>query len=125
MATKKTTGKLGLPVPKKTAGKAVVKKTEPKKIEPKKEKNTPAPAMNEPEVEAAKKADEKALSSGASSERLNLLLGLVSQKFGLDDTYAVCQFNDKGKVMTITLENADFNVAVTVKDSERYGLYVE
>lgn len=122
MATKKTTGKLGLPAPKKPAEKAV-KKTEPKKVEPKKEK---APAMmNKPEVEAAKKSDEKALSSGASSERLNLLLGLVSQKFGFDDTYAVCQYNDKGKVMSITLENSDFNVAVTVKDSERHGLYVE
>lgn len=116
MATKKTTGKLGLPAPKKPAEKAV------KKTEPKKEK---APAMNEPEKEAAKKSDEKALSSGASSERLNLLLGLVSQKFGLDDTYAVCQYNDKGKVMNITLENAEFSVAVTVKDSERHGLYVE
>ena len=92
------------------------------KLVGKKEKE---PFMNEPEREAAKKADEKALSSGASSERLNRLLAVVSQKFGFDDTYAVCQFNDKGKVMSITLENSEFCVAVTVKDSEGYGLYVE
>lgn len=81
--------------------------------------------MNEPEVQSAKKADEKALMNGATAERLNLLLGVVSEKFNLDDTYSVCQFKDKGKVMDITLENHDFVVAVTVKDSERYGLVVE
>ena len=39
MATKKTTGKLGLPAPKKPAEKAV-KKTEPKKVEPKEREST-------------------------------------------------------------------------------------
>ena len=81
-------------------------------------------AMNEPEVQSAKKADEQAINE-ATVKRLNLLLGMVSTKFNLDDTYTVRQFNDKGKVMNITLENEDFAVAVTVKDSERHGLVVE
>lgn len=82
------------------------------------------PAMNEPEVEAAKKADENAVNE-ATTKRLNLLLGIVSQKFNLGDDYHVCQFNDKGKVMNVTLENGDFQVSITVKDSERHGLIVE
>ena len=82
------------------------------------------PPMNEPEVQSAKDADEKAVNE-ATTKRLNLLLGIVSQKFNLGDDYHVCQFNDKGKVMNITLENEDFAVAVTVKDSERHGLVVE
>lgn len=81
-------------------------------------------AMNEPEVQSAKKADEAAVNE-ATAERLNLLLGLVSTKFGLDETYTVRQFNDKGKVISLTVENEEFSVAVTVKDSERYGLFVE
>lgn len=113
VAPKKASAKSkGKPAPKATANTA----------EKKEEK---APAMNEPEVQSAKKADERAVANGASSERLNLLLGMVSSKFGLDDTYAVCKFIDKGKVMDISLENSEFVVSVTVKDSERHGLIVE
>lgn len=109
VASKKASAKpKGRPAPK-----AAVKKEE--KI----------PSMNEPEVQSAKKADEQAVENGASSEKLNLLLGLVSSKFGLDDTYAVCKYTDKGKVMDISLENSEFVVSVTVKDSERHGLIVE
>lgn len=81
-------------------------------------------AMNEPEVASAKKSDEEAVNL-ATAERLNLLLGLVSKKFNLDDTFSVCKFGDKGKVMDIALENEDFVVSIQVKDSERHGLIVE
>lgn len=81
-------------------------------------------AMNEPEVAAAKKADDSAVNR-ETTKRLDLLLGIITQKFNLDDTYTVRGFNDKGKVMNVTLENEDFSVAVTVKDSERHGLFVE
>ena len=109
---------------KKTTTKGVLK-TAPKKEEVKGQVKEPVtPPMNEPEVQAAKDADEKAVNE-ATTKRLNLLLGIVSQKFNLGDDYHVCQFNDKGKVMNITLENEDFAVAVTVKDSERHGLVVE
>lgn len=82
-------------------------------------------AMNPPEVQSAKDADRKAVETGATSGRLDLFLGMVSQKFGLDETYTVRAFNDKGKVMNITVESEDFSVTVTVKDSERFGLFVE
>lgn len=75
--------------------------------------------------EEMKSAQENDTVSSVTTARLNLLLGLVSRKFNLDDTYRVCQFNDKGKVMNITLENEDFSVSVSVKDSERHGLVVE
>lgn len=80
-------------------------------------------AMNKPEVESAKKSDEEAVNS-ATAERMNLLLGLVSKKFNLDDTFSVCKFNDKGKVMDIALENTDFVVSIQVKDSDKHGLSV-
>ena len=90
----------------------------------KEEKDNFGSSMNEPEVRSAKKADEVEVNE-ATVKRLNLLLGIVSKKFNLDDTYTVKQFNDKGKVINITLENDEVKVAVTVKDSERHGLVVE
>ena len=81
-------------------------------------------AMNEPEVKSAKKADEEAVNL-ATAERLNLLLGMVPKKVTLDETFSVCKFGDKGKVMDIALENEDFVVSIQVKDSERHGLVVE
>lgn len=94
----------------------------PKKKETPSKENTSV--MNEPEVQSAKAEDEAAVNE-ATTKRLNLLLGIVTKKFNLDDTYTVRQFNDKGKVMNITLENDEFSVAVVVKDSERHGLVVE
>lgn len=79
--------------------------------------------MNEPEVKAAKKAEEAV--SGATAERLDLLLNLISPRFGFDDTFTVRKFDDKGKVISVTLENPDFVVAVTVKDGDQYGLFAE
>ena len=57
--------------------------------------------------------------------RLELATSLVSSQFNLDENYKVTKFDDKGKVVNMTLENSDFIISVTVKDSDRHGMYVE
>jgi len=83
------------------------------------------PVMNEDEKEAIAKAEEKKQSEGANTERLRLATQVVSSQFNLDPSYKVSQFNDKGKVVNLTLENSEFIIAVIIKDSDRHGMYVE
>lgn len=79
--------------------------------------------MTEEEIESAiaDEAEEKAVIESAT-EKLNLFLGFCTRKFNLDDTYTVQAFSDKGKKLSIVMENHDVVVAVTVKDAERQGL---
>lgn len=75
-------------------------------------------------VALANEAEERAVIEGAT-ERLNLLLGFCQRKFNLDDTYNVQAFSDKGKKLSIVLENQDVVFALTLKDSERHGFVVD
>lgn len=84
----------------------------------------PSP-MTEQEKSAAKAEEQTVAENGADTQRLNLVTTLVSEKFNLDPSYRVTQFKDTNKVVALTLENADFIVSVTVKDSERQGIFVE
>lgn len=78
-----------------------------------------------PEEKTAIAEDEqKSIDASASMERLRLATRIVSEKFGLDEEYAVTKFNDKGKVVDITLENAEFIVSCTIKNSEAQGMYI-
>lgn len=77
--------------------------------------------MTEEEIE---EMAEEAVDSSASMERLQLATTIVSNKFGLDDEYHVTKFNDKGKVVDLTLENSEFIVSCTIKNSEAQGMYV-
>lgn len=78
--------------------------------------------MTSEEVSSAKKED---MVDIAVTERLNLAVALVSRTFHLDDTFKVSQFNDKGKSITLTLDNGDFSLVVSIKDAQRQGLVVE
>lgn len=80
------------------------------------------PVITQEEVEAIKKEEERRESEGADTQRLRLATNLVSEKFNLDPTYKVCKFDDKGKVVKLTLENHEFIVDVTIKDSERHNM---
>lgn len=77
------------------------------------------------EIEAVQEDEQKRNDASASVERLQLATRIVSEKFGLDDEYHVTKFNDKGKVVELTLENAEYIVACTIKNSEAQGMYVE
>ena len=81
--------------------------------------------MTQEEKEAIIKKEERVKEAGANTMRLELATSLVSSQFNLDENYKVTKFDDKGKVVNMTLENSDFIISVTVKDSDRHGMYVE
>ena len=62
---------------------------------------------------------------GADTQRLRLATNVVSSKFNLDSSYRVTKFDDKGKVVNLTLENENFTISVTIKDSERHEMIVD
>lgn len=80
--------------------------------------------MNEEEKEAIQTQDSSNLEEGASTKRMQLVTSLVSLKFGLDNTYKVAKFDDKGKVVAITLDGDDFAINVTIKDTFKHNLFV-
>lgn len=82
--------------------------------------------ITEEEQEAIEQEEQRILYEvSASFERLQLATRIVSDRFGLNDDYSVTKFNDKGKVVDITLENKDFVVSCIIKNSETQGMYVE
>lgn len=83
------------------------------------------PVMTEEEKEAIQKLEEKKKEQSADTRRLQLATNVVSSQFNLDPSYSVSKFDDKGKVVNLTLENSDFIINVTIKDSERHGMHVE
>lgn len=83
------------------------------------------PVMTEEEKEVIQKSEEKKKEQSADTRRLQLATNVVSSQFNLDPSYSVSKFDDKGKVVNLTLENSDFIINVTIKDSERHGMHVE
>lgn len=83
------------------------------------------PVMTEEEKEAIQKSEEKKKEQSADTRRLQLATNVASSQFNLDPSYSVSKFDDKGKVVNLTLENSDFIINVTIKDSERHGMHVE
>ena len=81
--------------------------------------------ITEEEKEAIIEAEEQKAMESADTQRLQLATNLVSGKFNLDPSYSVKKFEDKGKVVNLTLENNEFIINVTIKDSDRHGMYVE
>ena len=81
--------------------------------------------LTEDEKEAIKNDEEKREEEGADVKRLKLATNVVSSKFNLDPNYKVCKFDDKGKVVNLTLESNDFIVAVTIKDSYKHNINVD
>ena len=83
------------------------------------------PVMTEEEKEAIQKSEENKKEQSADTRRLQLATNVVSSQFNLDPSYSVSKFDDKGKVVNLTLENSDFIINVTIKDSERHGMHIE
>ena len=83
------------------------------------------PVMTEEEKEAIQKSEEDKKEQSADTRRLQLATNVVSSQFNLDPSYSVSKFDDKGKVVNLTLENSDFIINVTIKDSERHGMHIE
>lgn len=81
--------------------------------------------VTEEEIEVIQQSELQESEDVASTERLKLATNLVSSQFNLNTDYHVNKFDDKGKVVNLTLENKDFIIAVTIKDSNRHGMSVE
>ncbi len=78
-----------------------------------------------PEEEDRRVLYEEDYDMSTAMERLTLAAELVSSKFNLVPSgYRVVKFNDKGKIVDITLDGADFIVSVTIKNSEMHGMYI-
>lgn len=90
----------------------------------KKVEETQDTVMTTEEKEVIQKEEEKKSQESADIRRLQLATNVVSSQFNLDPSYDVKKFDDKGKVVNLTLENKDFIVNVTIKDSEKHGMEV-
>lgn len=77
------------------------------------------------EIEAIQKEEQKKFDNSASMQRLQLATAIISEKFGLDDEYSVIKFNDKGKIVELALENSQFIISVTIKNSEMQGMTIQ
>ena len=105
---------------KKVKDEAKIAETEAKVEEVKKEVEEKHMTKEESEALIAQQEAEK--EKGASTLKLEKATALLSGKFNLDETYKVTNFQDKGKVLKVTLENKDFVLAVEIKDADRHGL---
>ena len=62
--------------------------------------------------------------SKGSTEKMQRAVDLVSRKFNLlGGGFVVTGFVDKGTKVAVSLANADFDIAITIKDSDRYGIF--
>lgn len=62
--------------------------------------------------------------SKVSTEKMQRAIDLVSHKFNLlGGDFVVTGFVDKGTKVAVSLANADFDIAITIKDSDRYGIF--
>ena len=62
--------------------------------------------------------------SKVSTEKMQRAVDLVSRKFNLlGGDFVVTGFVDKGTKVAVSLSNADFDIAITIKDSDRYGIF--
>ena len=62
--------------------------------------------------------------SKVSTEKMQRAVDLVSRKFNLlGGDFVVTGFVDKGTKVAVSLANADFDIAITIKDSDRYGIF--
>ena len=62
--------------------------------------------------------------SKVSTEKMQRAVDLVSRKFNLlGGDFVVTGFVDKGTKVAVSLANANFDIAITIKDSDRYGIF--
>lgn len=83
------------------------------------------PHINEDEAKALAeqvKSDE-AKSKEISIKKMEAVVDCVSEAFHLSDgNYVVNAFADKGNKSQISLSNEDFDIVITIKDNEKFGI---
>lgn len=81
--------------------------------------------LNSAEQEALAEQVEKdeAESRKVSSIKMTKAVEVVSDEFNLyDKNFVVTGFADKGSKCQIAVSNGDFDIVITVKDSEKFGI---
>lgn len=86
---------------------------------------TESPYLNDAEQNALAEQHEKdtAESKKVSIAKMERAVEVVSDHFNLyDRNFVVNGFADKGSKCQISLSNGDFDIVITVKDSEKFGI---
>lgn len=81
--------------------------------------------LNEAEQEALAKQKDKddEESKKVSSIKMTKAVEVVSDEFNLyDKNFVVTGFADKGSKCQIAVSNGDFDIVITVKDAEKFGI---
>ena len=73
-------------------------------------------------VEAVKNHNEAVIDEDHALRRLTNATTVVKEIFHLGDDYAITKFNDKGRSIDLTMNNPEFTVSITIKDTEVYGI---
>ena len=112
------------------------KKTRKKKSSSAEEETTPivetpveetpvSPYMNEAEQTALAEQHERDTeeSNKVSFDKMEETVRVVSESFNLSDKgFSVNGFSDKGSKVQLSVSNGDFDLVVTVKDAEKFGI---
>lgn len=84
-----------------------------------------SPYLNDAEQTALAEQHEKdtAESKKVSIEKMESAVEVVSDKFNLyGHNFIVNGFADKGSKCQLSMSNGDFDVVITIKDSEKFGI---
>ena len=73
-------------------------------------------------VEATIEHNEAEVDEDLALRRLTNATTVVKNIFHLGDDYVITKFNDKGRSIDLTLNNREFTISVTIKDTEMYGI---
>ena len=78
---------------------------------------------DEAEVLAEQAKNDEAKSKEISIKKMESVVECVQREFHLSDgNYVVNAFADKGNKSQISLSNEDFDIVVTIKDNEKFGI---
>lgn len=83
------------------------------------------PYINEAEAKALSEQaqSEEAKSKEISIKKMETVVDCVQREFHLSEgNYIVNAFADKGNKSQISLSNEDFDIVITVKDNEKFGI---
>lgn len=89
------------------------------------ETHTESPYLNDAEQNALAEQHEKdtAESKKVSIEKMQRAVEVVQEQFNLcDKNFSVNGFADKGSKCQLSMSNGDFDIVVTIKDAEKFGI---
>ena len=89
------------------------------------EETSVSPYMNEAEQTALAEQHEKdtAESKKVSIAKMENAVEVVQEQFNLcDKNFSVNGFADKGSKCQLSMSNEDFDIVITVKDTEKFGI---